>query len=243
MRRGNRNNRVIIRIWASKRNRGENVGHISIQTPNRYMSLWPNNKDQGLGVLLPIQPEFKVNADADIEEEGRVPEKLYCLYSLDVTAMEAQFDVIKSNQSFKGWVLIGDNLLLNKGNAHSCSSLAYKVLLAGDIYSLLSHGYSSNFSSITSPDLLDAALSKAKQTEFASYPNSKKYTRFRRTTIINTTQYTEQETQPLQKKACEYCTTSAMAATAVGLFAVGYCVLYPENASEYMQSFKSHFNF
>lgn len=36
--------RTIVRVWTSKENSlfpGDNVGHISIETPNSYMSLWP----------------------------------------------------------------------------------------------------------------------------------------------------------------------------------------------------------
>ncbi len=44
----NKDNYVIINVWTSKGNKaipGANVGHVSLTTPNRYISLWPNNGD------------------------------------------------------------------------------------------------------------------------------------------------------------------------------------------------------
>jgi hypothetical protein len=41
-------NRVIVNIWTSEENkavRGANVGHISIATPHRYISLWPGPRE------------------------------------------------------------------------------------------------------------------------------------------------------------------------------------------------------
>jgi len=92
--------------------------------------------------------------------------------------MEAKFKGIKDDPNFRGWTLPGNNILINKGNGHSCSSLAYAVLLAGDIYSLLSRGYSASFSSITTPGMLCVALATAKKAELVKYPDTKKFSLF-----------------------------------------------------------------
>jgi hypothetical protein len=141
-------NRVIVRIWSSFLTGGENVGHISIETPTCNMSLWPNDArknpelskgQKNFGVISAINKQFMVNANEDIAaERGRPPEKLFCFYSLNIEAIEARYRDISSDPEFKGWTLIGDNLLLNKGNAHSCASLAYTLLKAGGIYDLIS---------------------------------------------------------------------------------------------------------
>lgn len=263
MPKGSKNNRVIIRIWCSGLSGGANVGHISIETPNAYMSLWPDDprKDKelsketrNLGLLAAINKEFKQDADEDYLAEGRVAEKIICLYSLDIQAIEARFKEIYSDPNFRGWTLLGNNILLNRGNAHSCASLAYTLLKAGGIYELISSFNSSygSISSAASPDALAGISIKAKQAELISYPDTKKFEAFARTAtftyrgasnIEKTTTYTEKETKILPPKTSYYnCTTATLATTVVGLFAVGtYCYFYPEKASEHLESLKPYF--
>jgi len=143
-------NRVIVRIWTSLGNPkypGKNVGHVSVQTPNIYVSLWPMQATEdgfpsaktveGWGVTAPISSEFVVDYEKDKTYEGRPPEVIYCFYTLDTAAIEYEFADLK--ERLKGWALFGH--LVSK-NAQSCASLAYQVLLAGGIKRLLSHGSS-----------------------------------------------------------------------------------------------------
>lgn len=159
--------RVIIRVWTSRYNRehkGENVGHISLQTPNRYMSLWPTSlgKQQGLGIFKPINHELKDDYQADLDEERRDPEVTICLYTLDHSRMEEYYDTAACQ--LKGWALIGRKLV-NQNSAASCSSLAYDVLKAGGIYDMISALHSSRFSSVVTPDDLATVIKAAKRYE------------------------------------------------------------------------------
>lgn len=130
--------RVVVNIWTSAGNpnhRGHNVGHVSIQTPNQYMSLWPRQArgdepaakgNEGLGFFKGISHELLPDYKKDEEYEGRPPEVRLCFYSLNTTDMEREFDRVKD--TLKGWSLLG----LEK-KSESCASLAWHLLQAGGI--------------------------------------------------------------------------------------------------------------
>lgn len=132
--------RVVVRIWVSAGNphvHGENVGHISIETPNRYISLWPRQatallaaaKDvDGTGVFKPISHEFFTDYHQDLRYEQRSPGITYCFYTLNYLEMERVFDDLKN--TLRGWALLGGILCRD---AASCASAAYRVLQAGGI--------------------------------------------------------------------------------------------------------------
>jgi hypothetical protein len=194
-------NRVIVRIWTSESNTdhpGEDVGHISLETinPANYMSLWP--KDQvhfeRRGMKLPVAPEFMVDYNADLAAEARPPEVIICLYNLKPFAMHEKFHDIKSDPKFQGWALIGKNLLLNGGTAHSCASLAYDLLKAGGIYNEINSSFSSRFSSIVTPDQLVNATKAAKVYELEEHPETANF-KFAGETEIN----------PTKKSGCVIC--------------------------------------
>ena len=183
-------NAVIVRVWTSqfnKRHRGENVGHVSIETvsPPGYMSLWPSEagKASNMGFFQPIQHEFKPDYDADYEAEGRrKPEVTVVLYNLNPGKIYAEFqNVVDHFESLKevgkssGWVLIGGNQLINGKSGESCSSLAWRLLKAGGIYDEISSSYSSTNSVVVSPDGLVNVLKSAKVYEQESYPDTKEF--------------------------------------------------------------------
>lgn len=273
-------NRVIIRIWdsnikqvltgqVSKEER--QVGHISIQTPNKNMSLWPENPPQThfeefFGIQqkdFVLTPEQDVKYESEWDNKGNIiklqpPSTIICLYSLDVKAIEARFNEIHSDPEFKGWTLLGNNLLLNKGKAHSCASLAYTLLKAGGIYELLSFLDSSTggLSSSASPAALATITNKAKQAELAKYPDTKKFELFERISHVevknskgkvNKYQYTEKETKPALKLQNSYCNCTSLAIS-VGFFAIGaaaviYKDMCPESVSDYCESLKPYLPF
>lgn len=176
-------NRVIIRVWTSQWNKhhpGQNVGHVSIETesPKGYYSLWPTDqgKNQGPGLFKPIQKEFKRTYQADRLAEDRDPELTICLYSLNIKGIIKKFNDIKDNLA--GWRLVGSNVLsrkLKSTNKESCASLAYRLLLAGDIDDLTS-SHSSKAATIVSPDDLGGLIKDAKKVELKDYPETKKFT-------------------------------------------------------------------
>jgi hypothetical protein len=83
--------------------------------------------------------------------------------------MVDQFKQITHDPNFKGWTLIGNNRLVNGGNAHSCASLAYSLLRTGGIHRLVS-----------TPDELAKFSLSAKKFELLSYPEIKNFS-FKRT--------------------------------------------------------------
>jgi hypothetical protein len=110
-------NRVIVRVWTN------NVGHISIETPREYMSLWPvpfteeeirRYRDAGtldrkwLHLFMERAPDFHQNYEEDATAEGVPPEFTICFYALEIKAMEARFRELST--STEGWRLIGRNL-------------------------------------------------------------------------------------------------------------------------------------
>jgi len=124
-------NRVIIRVWTSEKNQqfpGQNVGHISIETPERYMSLWPvpfsqaqineyqkagTLKQQYLKYFMPRDSHYMRSCREDEQAEGDVkPQVVICLYTLDRKAINMQFE--RLSQETKSWRLIGSNLLVQK---------------------------------------------------------------------------------------------------------------------------------
>lgn len=260
-------NRVIVRIWSSILTGGENVGHISIETPNCYMSLWPDDErknpelpkgQKNFGVISAINKQFMFNANEDIAaERGRPPEKLLCFYSLNIEAIEARFKGITTDPEFRGWTLIGNNLLLNKGNAHSCASLAYTLLKAGGIYELISclNSWYSGLSSSATPDALAGISIKAKQAELTKYPDTKKFGLFERTSdipvinsegVIEDLPRTEKEIDVTRKAQSSYCNYTTLA---VGFFTLGataaivYKDMCPESVSDYCESLKLYLPF
>ncbi len=177
--------RVIVRIWTSGFNlkrRGESVGHVSIETPNHYMSLWPSRegKEKGFGLFQPIPHEFNNSYQADLkDEDNRPPEVTICLYSLNINRIEEKFNEFAGTENIQGtlqgWTLIGGNRLINENSGQSCSSLAYELLKAGGIYAMISSTYSAHYASIVSPDSLIKALQAAKCYELKYYSETQAF--------------------------------------------------------------------
>lgn len=136
------NDRVIVCIWTSAGNLnhpGDSVGHVSIQTRNLYMSLWPKQANhpneqsaieaEGPSLFKGISHELLPSYEIDVQYEKREPEVVYCFYSLNVHDIETEFEQIR--QSLGGW-----SLLALAENAESCASLAWRLLCAGGIEKL-----------------------------------------------------------------------------------------------------------
>lgn len=141
-------NRVIVRVWTSRFNlhdRGESVGHVSIEIPkkNIYWSLWPKQADassssakesEGLGIIKPISAEqlegFTYQKDHELE--NRPPEKVFCFYTLEVYQIEEYYEKLLS--SGIAWNLGGRLFFLNAG---SCASSVWELLTAGGITKLI----------------------------------------------------------------------------------------------------------
>jgi len=213
-------NRVVIWIWSglskttrsmtkgeegSANNSQPNVGHISIQTPNRYMSLWPTPYDprhhtpstsSGLFKGTPLScvlrntdkrtPDFKKSYEADYKAEGN-EDATYCicLYSLKWKAMEDSYDAMVAHGSVVKWRLIPDPLDgakkmigFSKEEALSCADFAYKLLQGGGINDRLLPNKPERSSvelSLNSPAQMEPLSFKAKLTEQRLYPETSEF--------------------------------------------------------------------
>ena len=131
------NNRVIVRVWTSSYNKsfpGHNVGHVSIETPTSYMSLWPvpltleqivkyrdakTLEKKYSKYYMERDPDFHQNFDVDARDEGAPlglerlePQVVVCLYSLNVDDIESAFGHLQHDT--RAWRLVGSNMLLQK---------------------------------------------------------------------------------------------------------------------------------
>lgn len=171
-------NRVIIRIWTSEYNKkhpGENVGHVSIETtiPPSYMSLWPKgqpNEDFMKAVFEKRSSHYMASYNDDFIAEKRAPEITICLYTLNVEKIIDKFNEIKKEN--ENWTLLGNTLLINRGTSHSCATLGYELLKAGEIFDIITSGYSSSYCLIVAPDTLVPAIKEAKKQELKKHPES-----------------------------------------------------------------------
>lgn len=184
----------------------------SKQTIPFYASIWPKralppsiqnspSTSQGPGIFRPEEGQYLTTVEEDMLAEGRLPELMFCLYSLDPEAIVKKFKEITEEMHRKyqeikeissttdnpndepslqdltaGWVLIGPNTLLNKNSGNSCATLAWSLLKAGGIDHLIGSRYSCYSSSI-SPDMTASALTDAKMREYQDYPEVRNFIR------------------------------------------------------------------
>jgi len=186
--------RVIVRIWlpgtkSIGNNRGENVGHISVETeePKGYMSLWPKSKTVQeqlqtgvIGQFFEKRPtHYMKNQQEDELAEGRDSELTLCFYSLSPGKIHKKWKTLK--EETKSWTLLPKG----RTGTHSCASLGLELLRAGGIerllpkvFSLTGSKNSSDICSIKlapSPGILGKLLVKAKQKECQEHKETKGY--------------------------------------------------------------------
>ena len=94
------------------------------------------------------------------------------LYSLDIHKIAFEFDDLQD--SVTGWSLMGSGMFreIQKKTKESCSSLAYRCLKAGGMYSNLKSGLSSQTCSCVDPEDLLRHVVAAKQKEVNKYPET-----------------------------------------------------------------------
>lgn len=163
-------NHVTVRVWTSLFNpihKGENVGHVSIQTPIYYISLWPRQtlspqmqaaKDlEGKGIFQGITHEFVPSLEIDCKYEGnRAPEYKESFSGLDIDAINKRFEELKKTMT--GWRLFPGIC----DNTQSCASLAWELLTAGNIKKLI---YSSTHAKVSSIGMMQGFFSAFLQTK------------------------------------------------------------------------------
>lgn len=138
-------NHVKVYVWTSAVNPvqpGHAFGHVAIQTPTHYISLWPEVEDapqvqenkrlQNSSSSHTARHRFQPSLAVDIiASHDLPPSHEFTFEKLNVALIEAKFLELK--QSMTGWAVIPGLC----SNNESCSSIAMKLLEAGGIYTLL----------------------------------------------------------------------------------------------------------
>lgn len=201
--RASEDQRVIIRIWMPKvdgdevkakkaikktvkdekkgvEDRKINVGHVSIETPTQYISLWPSaqhelhdsNKAEETSVLFRLQaickPDFHSYAE-DVAAEGCDNDLTVCLYSLTASAIDAEFK--RHQDSDIGWTLVVSSSQ-KQAVGQSCASCAYQLLKTGGI-AVLTSTNPGRFA--ITPDSLAELAQEAKRAELKRYPETRAF--------------------------------------------------------------------
>ena len=152
-------NDVIIRIWKYPKSstNGNNVGHVSLETPNNYISFWPNER-KGIGANFSVPGKFNSYNEDRLSEygnlrnegffkhrsvvEGGKPTLEIKISGLDTNAIETEYKRIKSQNP--NWGLLGSSVL-GGSNTYNCSGIVAKLLLVGGIRKKINNNYASTF--------------------------------------------------------------------------------------------------
>lgn len=143
--------------------RRANIGHVSIETKDFYASLWPEQ----LTIMnkYKIQGSEKADIEIDLASEGRPPDYLVDLETLNLSNMQEE---LKKFEAHNNYHAIGANKVFNANNAASCSSLAYSLLIAGEIRKLVPSTWSIRDYVLVTPNNLVHMVLKAKENELLS---------------------------------------------------------------------------
>ncbi len=164
-----RNNRFIsTNVIASffsafKPGREPNLGHVSVETRDFYASLWPDGIDV-FNKLKPQEGYSKTSNPRDDElAEGKPPDHLVDLHTLDVVAIKEELDRFVGTGS--KYHVIGRNRFFRELGANSCSGLAHDLLTKGGIDKLASRTHLIRDFVVTTPNNLISLVLEAKDKE------------------------------------------------------------------------------
>jgi|GEM_PF-4648616 len=140
-------NWIVVRVWNSRFSVSDSdVGHVSLQTKNAYVSFWPAKKTSTFGKLHKGVKGYLNSLEDDLEKtetgegeqigEGRSPDLKIKLYSLNVASIEAEFEKFKSQQC--KWSVWGSGGSCFKDKQiRNCSGIAAYLLKIGGLENLL----------------------------------------------------------------------------------------------------------
>lgn len=158
--------------------KGDRIGHVSIKTPNQYVSWWPNpKKGEQVGIFNRVT-SANSTFETDCKSEGGAPDLIISLYSLNIKEINDCFEHIEKTEKY-GYVLAGDKAttrLVNSEKGQSCSGLAYEILVAGGLNNLISsHQHVKAQWVVVTPDNLGELLKEAKKYELSAHPESQSF--------------------------------------------------------------------
>lgn len=152
----------------------DRIGHVSVETPNIYVSWWPNPSDeQQVNIFNVVNSQNSTYAQ-DCENEGGDPNLRICLYSLDIAEVEDCFRHVET--SGYGYVLAGDKAVtryFNTQKGQSCAGLAYEILMIGGLKKLINFYRDLEIQWLfVDPYNLSNLLKHAKEAECKLYPET-----------------------------------------------------------------------
>lgn len=143
-----------------------NIGHVSLELTNTYVSLWPDN----LTITNKKKPQDgSLDSSVIIDErsEGRPPDLVIDFETLDTS------QIIKDVHSFKNagskYHLFGGSRFFKHSEAHNCSGLAHKLLFNAGLKNFsIPKNYVRDYMLVT-PNNLISYLESAKKFEEEVY--------------------------------------------------------------------------
>ncbi len=110
-----------------------NVGHVSLETPQIYASLWPENLTI-VNKLATQDAMVESSPFIDEKSEGRPADVKVDLSSLDFNRMEEELNLFLKTRKYH---VAGSSIIFPLHKAENCSSLAYRLVKAGGIQRLV----------------------------------------------------------------------------------------------------------
>ena len=139
------------------------VGHVSLETPDLYISLWPNGPPDPTGKIVKVRPATINTLEEDLELEGRDPEETIILETLNVRKITRRFlDLMEDDPEF---YLAGRDRVCGFWNGDNCCGFVYDLLVAGEIEELVPSKCNNLNRMIMTPDQLLSLVTEAKRRE------------------------------------------------------------------------------
>lgn len=148
-----RYNTVILRVWHSGLNGGEHYGHVSLQTPHSYVSLWPSGEERtDLEVgCIKAKARFNGSYKDDLRDEDRREDARYHL-SLPRSTLRIDIELARLKNRSLTWFFLGTSLdeikqkirispalkeesqrLAQNENVFNCASIVHYLLRKGGL--------------------------------------------------------------------------------------------------------------
>ncbi len=104
--------KVVVRVWNSALNNGEHYGHVSLETNECYVSLWPSDKSRGelagIGCVIARARVNETHQD-DVNAEGRPEDARFYLYLSSKKAHALCLEWRRLSQQDLTWFALGTN--------------------------------------------------------------------------------------------------------------------------------------
>jgi len=139
---------TLVRVWKGGFDGGDHIGHVSVETRDCYISLWPAGRVEGSkkgSKLVTESSSFLERVEDDIRREERCPEWTLSLAGLNISTLKTEYNglaVIQRGGNLK-WNALGEIADESGKQHHSCASVALKLLRRSGLNELLPEAHRS----------------------------------------------------------------------------------------------------